>query len=49
MKTLKTTSYEEWNYIFITIRELIRIIISNWVKKFSQQKITLLRVFKNFK
>lgn len=36
---LKTTPYEEWNYISITIKELISIIISNYTKKIFQKKL----------
>jgi hypothetical protein len=35
---LKTTPYEEWDYIGITLKELISIIISNYTKKIFREK-----------
>jgi hypothetical protein len=44
---LKTTPYEEWSYIWITSKELIRIIITNWIKKFSEKNFAPLGIFRN--
>ena len=35
--SLKTTPSEEWNYIWITLKELIQIIFSHWSKKIRQK------------